>query len=138
MKPRLPSRPTKVAEAPVWMAASVLPAAARERYRDEFRAELCCLPPGRQLLEAAGMLRTSVALRAALQESDAFAPAVTRRSVACWWGIHHYELLNDGNEENRRSHHLECRSCHRIKEFGDDYTPVGGGWLARAFGGGGF
>lgn len=115
----------------VRISVLTLPRASRDRYCDEFRAELCCLPVGRQILQAVGLFVGSMALRLALKEEDMSISPEAGKHLTCRIGRHHYLLIDDENPEDRRLHHYECRDCGRIKERGPDYQPSDGNWLAK-------
>ncbi len=130
-QPGFVATPTGPASAMVFIAVLALPSTCRDRYRDEFRAELCCLPVGRQILEAAGLLAGTVALRHALKEEDMSTSPEPARHLTCRIGRHHYLFIDDENPEDRRIHHLECRDCGKVKDPGPDYQPTDGTWLAK-------
>jgi hypothetical protein len=50
-------------------------------------------------------------------------------SWICRLGRHHYVLISDQNLENRRSTHLECSRCGKLKEI-KEYRPTDGTHLA--------
>lgn len=128
------ARPMALAGAIVGLAVRALPAEHRDRYDDEFRADLCCLPRGRQIPQAAGLLVGAFGLRSALLDRD---PS-TAKSVRYWrcrLGRHRYLVISDNNPENRRSSHLECSRCLRFKEIKEYDLPKDGRWLAGGGGG---
>lgn len=104
----------------VGLAARVLPAAQRSRYRQEFEGELYGMPPSRQFRHVAGVLTHSPALRAALV--DLAPPATVTatvpwiRRVCCRLGLHRTRLqyTDDGGRYAR------CRYCGH-----DQYRPLG-------------
>lgn len=101
------------------LAVRVVPAAERDRYDAEFRAELCSLTVRRQIATAASLLAGSFALRRALSDPEKGATMSTHKPLRCW--VHHdYQRFNDDNPENRRNQHLECARCGKFKE--DDTT----------------
>ena len=115
-----------LAGAIVGVAVRALPAQHRDRYDDEFRADLCCVPRIRQIPQAAGLLVGAFSLRSALLDGD---PS-TSKSVKYWrcgLGRHRYRVIGDDNMENRRSSHLECSRCLKFKEIKDYEPPVDGG-----------
>ncbi len=124
--------PTPLAAVLISVAVRALPTASRNRYHDEFRAELCCLRPGRQLADATNVLLGSLALRRALQEDDVTALKADRR-LGCRIGRHHYRVINGDNTENRSDRHLECVHCGKIKEI-DMYEPSDGSTLGGGVG----
>ena len=60
-------QPGAVARCLLWMTVAALPADARDRYREEFRTELCEYGPIAQIAQAASLLRGSIPLRQALK-----------------------------------------------------------------------
>lgn len=115
--------PTPVAAALVAVGVRLLPADSRERYRSEFRAELCTIPRIRQITEAASLLGGVWALRRVLSEVGTDPGLSDWRSLRCRWGLHRYQLVNDDNPENRKYQHRECVRCGRIRENKDDDFP---------------
>jgi hypothetical protein len=107
------------------VAARVLPGATRDRYRQEFLAELYGLGPARQLHHTAGVLSRAWALRAAIntpsQEASADMEIVFprhRRPLSCRLNLrHHWATLRseDGKPYQR------CQRC------GKDETDIFGG-----------
>ena len=122
--------PTPAASALVAISVLTLPAGSRDRYRDEFRAELVILPAGRQITVAASVLAGSVNLRHALQVRDGSDPLAGGRRWVCRLGKHQYVLVNDDNPENRRNMHKECILCDKVKDT-KDYQPTDGRWMGR-------
>ena len=125
------AQPNALAGVLVSVAVRILPTQHRDRYDDEFRADLCCISRTRQIPQAAGLLVGAFALKSALLDAD---PA-TADSVTYWrcrLGRHRYRVVSDDNLENRRSSHLECSRCLKFKEI-KEYAPTDGRWL----GGGG-
>lgn len=125
----LPPGFTRTSNAPasvlIWLAVRPLPAAYRDRYRDEFRAEVCCLGNRQQVSEAASFLAGSFALRLSLRE-DAMTNGInTGKAVGCRLGRHHYQMVSGDNDENRKDRHKECRHCGKVKEV-DMYQPSDG------------
>jgi hypothetical protein len=100
----------------VRMATWVLPRATRDRYRQEFLAELYGLRRSRQLRHAFRVLSRCWALRAAINTpSDATAadmeivfPRRRRRSLYCRL-IRHYWV--DRSSEDGGSRYRECARC---------------------------
>ena len=100
----------------VQAATRVLPGSTRERYRQEFLAELYGLSRARQLRHAFGVLSRSWALRAAINApSDATAadmelvfPRRRRRSLYCRL-IRHYWV--DLSSEDGSSRYRQCARC---------------------------
>jgi hypothetical protein len=83
-------RPNPVARSLVAPAVRVLPRDRRERYREEFRTELCELGAPEQIAVAASLLRGSLSLRYALLDRQVAAAAVGGRPMRCRLGRHHY------------------------------------------------
>jgi hypothetical protein len=121
-------RPTPIAGAMVALTVRVLPPGHRDRYDDEFRAELCLLRPRRQIPQATGLLVGAVTLRGALKERDMSIEMNSIKFWKCRIGRHRYRLVTDDNPENRRSSHLECTRCLKFKEI-KEYTPSDGKYL---------
>jgi hypothetical protein len=117
-----------MAAAMIWVAVRALPAASRDRYRDELRAELCCLRRRGQISEAASALAGSLALRHAIQEDDMTPGLSSNKYFACRIGRHRYELVSGDNAENRADRHLQCKHCAAIKEVAM-YEPSDGKYL---------
>src|SRR6478609_4948156 len=121
-----------LAGAVVAIAVQVLPAAHRDRYSDEFRADLSVLKHGRQLPYAFGALVSAVPLRRAVKpDSDEAA-----RSVVYWkcrWGRHRWMVVNDDNPEQRKGTHKECRRCLKLKDI-NQHDPTSGQWVGAAGG----
>jgi hypothetical protein len=108
--------PTPVAAALIALSVLPLPAKSRDRWRDEYRAEIVGLPRIRQVAEAASALAGALNLRSALIAGDAdsvFTPATT---WSCRVGRHRYQTVNQDNPENRKYQLRECISCGKIKE----------------------
>src|SRR5262245_33655717 len=108
----------------VQVATRVLPVATRERYRQEFLAELYGLSRARQLRHAFGVLSRSWALRAAINTpSDATAADMElvfprhRRPLPCWLNRHRWETFR--TEDGKP--YLRCQRC------GKDETDIHGG-----------
>lgn len=129
--PGFVATPTPLASAMVSVSVLALPSTSRDRYREEFRAELCALHVGKQIVEAAGIVICALALRRALKEEEMSISPQSAKHLTCRIGRHHYLLIDDENPEDRRIHHRECRDCGKVKEAGPDYTPTNGNWLAR-------
>ena len=122
--------PTPAASAMVAITVMILPAGSRDRYRDEFRAELIGLPARRQIGCAASVLGGSVALRSALRSRGIADPLDVRRHWTCRIGWHRYRLVSDDNPENRRNMHRECERCATIKDI-REYSGHDGRWMTR-------
>jgi len=120
-----------VAGAVVAIAVRILPAAQRDRYSDEFRADLSVLMIGRQLPYAVGALVSAVPLRRAIKETDSDEAA---RSVVYWkcrWGVHRWMVFNDDNPEQRKGTHKECTRCLKLKDI-NEHDPTSATWVGGA------
>ena len=126
--PRPRARPTGIAGALVTLTVRMLPAEHRDRYDAEFRADLCVLTPGRQIVQAGGLLVRGRALRGALEEEEMAGEMKSARYWLCRLGRHKYRLVSDDNEENRRSFHSECTRCLKFKEL-KEYEATDGKYL---------
>lgn len=105
--------PTPVAPAR-WLIALtvlVLPADARDRYREEFRTELAELGWQWQVPQAASLLAGSIALRQALNERDLPDQVVDKVDWRCRLGRHRYVVRQDENPEMRGRGYLQCVRC---------------------------
>lgn len=107
--------PTPLAAALISLSVLPLPSGSRDRWRDEYRAEIFGLSRTRQLVEAASALSGSLALRSALVADPEGSP-VTTTSRSCRIGRHRYRTVNEDNPENRRYQHRECVVCGKIRE----------------------
>jgi hypothetical protein len=99
----------------VQAATLVLPRSTRDRYRQEFVAELYGLSRTRQLRHAAGVLSRSWALRAAISglpgaaaDIEIVFPRRRRRPLYCRL-IRHYWV--DLSSEDGSSRYRECARC---------------------------
>jgi hypothetical protein len=108
----------------VQLATRVLPGATRDRYRQEFLAELHGLGRTRQLRHAAGVLSRSWALRAAINTpSDAAAADMELvfprhpRPLLCRLNRHRWETLRTEDAKP----YQRCQRC------GKDETDIWGG-----------
>jgi hypothetical protein len=116
----------------IWLAVRPLPSGSRDRFQDEYRAEVCCLGSRQQVLEAASALAGSFALSRAIRENDMKMHTPQRRRLLCRLGRHDYRTIGAVNTENMRDRHKECTHCGKIKEL-DMYEPSNG----RSLGGSG-
>ena len=94
----------------------VLPAASRDRYREEFRAELAELPWMSQLFQAGTLLVGSFSLRKALRQVDVIEDLTSARDWRCRLGLHHYHPVQDDNPEMRGRAYLRCDRCGKPKD----------------------
>jgi hypothetical protein len=107
--------PTPLAAALIALSVIPLPTGSRDRWSDEYRAEIFGLSRTRQIAEAASALSGSFALRAALK-ADPDGNPVTTTSRFCRIGRHRYQIINEDNPENRKYQHRECVICGKINE----------------------
>jgi len=117
----------------------VLPAAARDRYREEFRTEIAEVAVAAQVAQALSLLAGSVALRAALNSHELPTLGSTRRSWRCRLGRHRYVGRESDNPEMRGVGYLECVLCGKKKDppsYGPP-PPTVIGFSGGAVGGGG-
>lgn len=131
LPPGYVATPAALASALVSISVLALPSSCRDRYRNEFNAELCCLPLRRQIFQAGGLLAGTLALRHALKEEDMSISPQPGKHLTCRIGHHQYLFIDDKNPEDRRIHHFECRNCGKVKEEGPGYQPSDGNWLAK-------
>ena len=115
--------PTPIAAALVSAGVLLLPSDARDRYRAEYRAELCTLGWKRQIIEAASLLAGALEMRRALADAGTDGAPAERSPLSCRLGRHRYYPVNDDNPENRRYQHLECGRCGAFRESKDDDFP---------------
>jgi hypothetical protein len=108
----------------VQVATRALPGATRDRYRQEFLAELYDLGRTRQLRHAAGVLSRCWVLRAAINApSDATAADMElvfprhRRPLSCWLNRHRWETFRTEDAKP----YQRCQRC------GKDETDIWGG-----------
>ena len=94
----------------------VLPGAARDRYREEFRTELSELGALAQIGQAVSLLFGSIPLRQALQERDVIVTAQVKKDWRCRMGRHHYVGVQDDNPEMRGRGYLRCTRCGKPKD----------------------
>jgi hypothetical protein len=121
-------RPVAAARYLVNATVLVLPPDVRDRYRQEFYAELCELGAFWQVLSAADLMRGSLALRQALQDREVVsAPPVAVIDWRCRLGRHHYLSHADDNPEVRGQSVLECTRCGKHED-----GPVAGKRLGPA------
>jgi len=100
-----------------YLAVDMLPAGARTRYDEEYRADLSTLSGWRAVRYACSVLVGAPGLRRALLEAD---PSLAyHRPVRCHLGWHD-DVAVHGNREDQRVVHDECRRCGRIKD-GKEY-----------------
>jgi hypothetical protein len=109
-RPHLPAR---------WLLAVVVlvvPAPSRDRYREEFRAELPELGLLSQVFQAGTLLVGSVSLRQALINVDGIEDLVLKKDWRCRLGRHQYMPVQDDNPEMPKHPFLRCIRCHKPKE----------------------
>ena len=107
-------RPNPVARCLVGPAVQVLPRDHRDRYREEFRAELCELGGTDQVAAAASLLRGCLSLRYALLDRQVAAQARAPRSMRCRLGRHQYTVQRD--VALAKDHHMSYR-CMRCGAY---------------------
>ena len=112
-----PSPPARVLLA---LVVLVLPSRSRDRYQEEFRAELAELRALSQLFQAGTLLFGSVSLRKALRAIDVIEGLTVEKSRWCAIGRHHYLAVRDHNPEMRIGYYLECTRCGKTKDKIDD------------------
>jgi hypothetical protein len=108
------TRPNPVARCLVGPAVQVLPRDHRDRYREEFRTELCELVGPAQVAAAASLLRGCLSLRYALLDRQVAAQARPRRSMRCRLGRHQYTAQRD--VDLSKEHHMSYR-CLRCGAY---------------------
>jgi len=94
----------------------VLPADARDRYREEFRTDIAEYAVAAQVTQALSLLAGSVALRAALSSRAAPTLGPTRRDWRCRLGRHRYVGRESDNPEMRGVGYLQCVRCGKRKD----------------------
>ncbi|MGS0683659.1 hypothetical protein ACVBEQ_00655 [Nakamurella sp. GG22] len=94
----------------------VLPAASRDRYREEFRAELAELSWSSQVFQAGTLLVGSFSLRKALRQVDVIDDLTVTKSWRCRLRLHHYLPVQDDNPEMRGRAYLRCDRCGKPKD----------------------
>jgi len=109
-------RPVAVARCLLSVTVLVLPADTRDRYREEFRTELCELGRISQFPEAASLLRGSIALRQALREREMPDTDHAKMDWRCHLGRHHYVRELDDNPEVRGQSVLVCTRCGKHED----------------------
>jgi hypothetical protein len=113
----------------VAVAVRALPPGRRDRYRQEFEAEMYDMSAGERFRLACGVLSRAVSLRAALAESP-MEDDVDRKTT--WWGRLRCRLGQHDWAQTRAEtgeyYHI-CTRCGR-----DDYRPSGGGTGGVEFG----
>ena len=116
----------------------ILPAAPRDRYREELRAELAELGWMSQLFQAGTLLIGSFSLRKALAQVDVIEDLTVTKSWRCRLGRHHYLPAQDDNPEMRGRAYLRCDRCGKPKDPPEYGAPPPGMFSAGgAVGGGG-
>ncbi len=108
--------PTPIAAGLIALSVLPLPAKSRDRWRDEYRAEIVGLPWIRQVAEAASALAGAINLRSALQAAEGDEVLAPTKTWSCRLGRHHFRTVNQDNPENRQYQFRECISCGKMKE----------------------
>jgi len=94
----------------------VLPAHARDRYREEFRTELAELSVAAQVVQAFSLLVGSGALRVALSSREVSTLGNSRRDWRCRLGRHRYVGRDSDNPEMRGVGYLQCIRCGKRRD----------------------
>lgn len=115
-RPGFVRTPTPLAAALIAASVLPLPAQCRDRWRDEYRAELVDLPRSHQIIQAASALAGSFSLRSAVMATGSKNDALAIKPWSCRLRHHRYYTVNQDNEENRKYQHRECIHCGKIKE----------------------
>lgn len=113
-------RPCPPARMLLAVVVLALPMLFRDRYREEFGAELADLPALSQVFHAGSLLVGSVSLRRALSQVNVIKDLTVQRSRWCRLGRHRYFGLPDDNPEVRGRLFLKCERCGRTKDFDED------------------
>jgi hypothetical protein len=116
LPPEFIRTPTPLAAALIALSVLPLPAESRDRWSDEYRAEIVGLHRTRQIAEAASAVAGSFALRSALRSVDSENVLVPTTAWSCRVGRHRYRTVNQDNPENRKYQHRECVICGKLKE----------------------
>ena len=128
MTAQMGSRGTSQTGQPTWWASLAvrsaslpLPAEDRDRYRQEFLAELYGMTPAEQLHHATGVLSRAWTLRVALNEPERLISkeATMAKPWRCRIGMHRWRIERDYQGKRYR----ECRHCGAISGAG--MTPPG-------------
>lgn len=104
-------RPNPLARCLVGSAVQMLPRDRRERYREEFRTELCELDGAGQVAAAASLLRGSLALRQAVVSREVAAKAAPQQSMSCRLGRHRYVGQRDVDLASEYHLSYRCERC---------------------------
>ena len=104
-------RPILPARWLIWAVLLILPADARERYREEFRSELAEMGAVAQIYQGCGLLVGSVALRNALTARDVPEVTVAGKTLRCRVGRHRYVLRAEQQSGDARCRLPECVRC---------------------------
>jgi hypothetical protein len=126
-------QPGPAARCLIAMTIVVLPADARDRYREEFRTELCELGLIAQIGVAASLLRGSIFLRRALMEREMITTEPRRVDWRCHLGRHHYVRKVDDNPDVHGQTYLECTRCGRHEDGPPVKPPLGPRAAGMAF-----
>ena len=113
-------RPVPPASGLISLAVIVLPRDSRDRYREEFRTELCELRKHAQIGQAASLLACSLQLRRALQERDVVVTEHPGRDWRCRIGRHSYVWRRDDNPEISGRPYHQCVRCNERFEPHDE------------------
>ncbi len=122
-------RPAAPARWLLGVAVLALPSGAvRDRYREEFRTELCQLGGAGQVRQAASLCRGAVALRHAVADPDLPVASSARRTLRCRLGRHTFVARRDDNPERKgRPYHVcvRCGEWYESKEPEVDIDKLG-------------
>ena len=94
-------QPIAAARCILFLTVLVLPADARDRYREEFRGEISGLGAVAQLPESLSLLLGSDSLRSALKEREMTVTQPLKQDWRCHLGRHHFVVKPDDNPEVR-------------------------------------
>jgi hypothetical protein len=122
--------PGIVARRGVWLAVRFLPTQrARERYAQEFLAEMYGMSKNHQLRQTLGHLTHALALRTALSGEAPVGDAVRhqRKPFLCRLNLHHHWTWGTTDDGVR---YRQCALC------GKDHPSTGGGGMDYLHGGG--
>lgn len=116
----------------VRLAARAVPAGPlRDRYRQEFLAELYGMPRSRQVSHALGVLSRAWALRSALSEQRSareLTMATPRRPILCRLHLHHTWRTRRTEDGGRYRQCAKCGKDQKPRGRGPgDWATVGGG-----------
>ncbi len=126
-------QPIAAARCILFLTVLVLPADARDRYREEFRGEISGLGAVAQLPESLSLLLGSYSLRSALKEREMTVTQPLKQDWRCHLGRHHFIVKPDDNPEVRGQTVLECTRCGRHEDGKHVGPPLGPNAAGLAF-----